>query len=268
MTMQDTSIETLAHAYAETAAEAYGDQARYLRSLPEGAWDGPTGCADWTVRDLAGHVVGEAVWFPTLVRGVTQGEAPLPDERYQSLKTLPAARWADTLEQAAHDIPRAVGEATSDQLQQTADVGFTKLPLWRAAYLPLAESIYHNWDLKVGRDATATIPTPWAVRLAGGMTDFAPMVASKEGASAAAGRYLLQVGDGVGPVTVIARDGRVTLESDATGTPDVTLHLTADQYARIVAGRLDLVRSTEQGDVTVEGDRSRALALNSVFQGI
>ncbi len=106
------------------------------------------------------------------------------------------------------------------------------------------------------------------MRLAGGMTDFAPMVASKEGASAAPGRYLLQVGDGVGPVTVIARDGRVTLESGVVGTPDATLSLTADHYARIVAGRLDLVRATEQGDVTVEGDRSRALALNSVFQGI
>ncbi len=147
MTMPQTSIETLAHAYAETAAEAYGDQARYLRSLPEDAWDGPTGCADWTVRDLAGHVVGEAVWFPTLVRGVTRSEAPLPDERYQALKILPAARLADTLEEAARDIPWAVGEAISGQLQQTADVGFTQLPLWRATYLPLAESIYHNWDL-------------------------------------------------------------------------------------------------------------------------
>ncbi len=107
--MQDTSIETLAHAYAETAAEAYEDQARYLRSLPGDAWDGPTGCADWTVRDLAGHVVGEAVWFPTLVRGVTQGAAPLPDERYQSLKTLSAARLADTLEEAARVSYRKVG---------------------------------------------------------------------------------------------------------------------------------------------------------------
>ena len=100
------------------------------------------------------------------------------------------------------------------------------------------------------------------------MPDFAPLVASKEGAPAAPGHYLLQVGDGVGPVTVSARNGRVTLESGATGTPDVTLRLTADQYARVVVGRLDLARATEQGDVTVEGDRSRALALNSVFQGI
>ncbi len=106
------------------------------------------------------------------------------------------------------------------------------------------------------------------MRLAGGMPDFAPLVASKEGASAAPGRYLLQVGDGVGPVTIIARDGRVTLERDAVGTPDVTLLLTADQYARVVAGRLDLARATEQGDITVEGDRSRALSLNRVFQGI
>jgi len=69
------------------------------------------------------------------------------------------------------------------------------------------------------------------------MPDFAPMVASKEGASTAPGRYLLQVGVGVGPVAVSTRNGRVTLESGATGTPDVALRLTADQYARVVAGR-------------------------------
>ena len=124
--------------------------ARYLRSAPEDAWSGPTGCARWTLRDLAGHAVGEAVWFPNLVRGVTQGEPPLPANHYESLKVVPAAQLADTMEEAARSIPPAIDAATADQLHKTVDVGFTKLPLWRATNLALIESVLHNWDASVG----------------------------------------------------------------------------------------------------------------------
>src|SRR5690348_16280785 len=32
----------------------------YLESLPEAAWDKPTLCADWSVRDLVSHLIGNA----------------------------------------------------------------------------------------------------------------------------------------------------------------------------------------------------------------
>src|SRR2546428_10067446 len=130
-------IEAVARAHAATAAEAYVDLARYLRALPAEAWGGRSGCSAWTIRDLAGHVVGEAVWFPTLVRGVTRGERPLPNAVYESLKTLPAAELADRMEQAAMDIPPAVAGATPAQVQQTGDVGLTTLPPWQGPRPPL-----------------------------------------------------------------------------------------------------------------------------------
>src|SRR5437868_3767362 len=119
MTGEQPPIEAVARAHAATAAEAYADLARYLRALPAEAWGGRSGCSAWTIRDLAGHAVGEAVWFPTLVRGVTRGERPLPNAVYESLKTLPAAELADRMEQAARDIPPAVAKATPAQLQQS-----------------------------------------------------------------------------------------------------------------------------------------------------
>src|SRR5438105_6290671 len=89
MTGEQPPIEAVARAHAATAAEAYGDLARYLRALPAQAWSERSGCTLWTIRDLAGHVVGEAVWFPALVRGVTHDERPLPNEVYEALKALP-----------------------------------------------------------------------------------------------------------------------------------------------------------------------------------
>lgn len=100
------------------------------------------------------------------------------------------------------------------------------------------------------------------------MAGFAPLIASREGAREAAGQYLPQVGDGVGLVTVSAENGRVALDRDAPRQPDVTIYLTADCYARLIAGRLDLASAIERGEVTVEGDRGRALDLMRIFQGI
>lgn len=268
MTTQDSAQGVIAQANARTAAEAYRDMARYVRSAPEDAWGGPTGCARWTLRDLAGHVVGEAVWFPNLVRGVTQGEPPLPADHYELLKTLPAAQLAGTMEEAAISLLPAMEAATRDQLQQTVDVGFMKLPLWRATHLPLIEAVLHHWDAQVGRDAAAAIPTPWAEQLATALFEFAPLIANKEGVASAPGAYLLRVGDGVEPVLITADGDQIRLEHGVYTTPDVTLHLTADQYTRLLAGRLDLAAAVDAGDVQVEGERSRALDLLRIFQGI
>jgi uncharacterized protein (TIGR03083 family) len=268
MAAQESQQRATARTNAQTASDAYAETARYLRVVPEDAWSGPTGCSEWTLRQLAGHVVGEAVWFPNLARGVTQGEAPLPSEYYESLKSLPPKQLADTIEGAATAIPPAIAGATEDQLLQAVDVGFMKLPLWQATNLAVIESIYHGWDARAGRDPGAAIPAHWAIQLAGIIFGFAPMVANRDGAAEAPGTYLLQVGDDVVAVTIVARDGQVRLEHGVQGTPDVTLRLSADQYVRLIAGRLDLAAATEHGEIAVEGEHSRAMNLRRIFQGI
>ena len=64
MAGQQPAVEDLARAFARTASAAFQDQAEFFRSLPDDAWSDPTGCAAWTMHDLAGHIVGEAIWFP------------------------------------------------------------------------------------------------------------------------------------------------------------------------------------------------------------
>ena len=76
------------------------------------------------------------------------------------------------------------------------------------------------------------------------------------------------MGDGVGPVTVTAQNGHLAVEQAEAGAPDVTLALSADQYVRLIAGRLPLDRVLEQRAVTAEGDSGRLLGLNRIFGGI
>jgi putative sterol carrier protein len=106
------------------------------------------------------------------------------------------------------------------------------------------------------------------VALAELLVEFAPLIAHQDGALAALGRYLFQVGDGVGAMTITVQDGQVRVERGARGTPDVTLHLSAERYARLLAGRLDLARALDRGEVQLEGERGRALALTRIFAGI
>ena len=268
MTTGQSSIEDVARTYARTASDGFADTAQYLRSLPDEDWEGPTGCTEWTVRDLAGHIVGEAVWFPNLVEGVTKGGDLLPMELYEAMKSYPRDRIAHDIEDAAQDLWAAIDEASTDQLNQPVDMGFTQIPIWRATFVSANEAVVHNWDARAGLDPSATIRPEWAVVMSRGMNEFAPLVASREGISDAPGTYLLKVGDGVGPVTITARDRKLTVEFGSAGTPDVTLDLTADQFVRLIEGRLKIGDALERGDITVEGDKARAAALNEIFRGI
>lgn len=268
MEAYSASIVDLARTYARTAGEAYGDAATYLRTLQEADWDGPTGAREWNVRVLAGHIVGEAVWFPNLVRGITRREKPLPQEHYEELKLLPGVELANTLENAARDLPTAVEAASAEQLGQEVNVGFARMPLWQATYVPLFESVYHDWDLHAGREPDATIPTAWAQTLATRAVEFAPLIMHQDAARQTSGEFLLQVGDDVGPITVTIEAGLASIERGATGAPDVAIWLTADQYVRLLAGRFDIAADMAQSGLRVEGDNARASVLNRLFAGV
>ncbi|HEX2196457.1 MAG TPA: TIGR03086 family metal-binding protein, partial [Actinomycetota bacterium] len=50
------------------AMEQFGE---LLRGVGDDRWDDPTPCTDWSVRDLANHVVGENLWMPPMMEGKT-----------------------------------------------------------------------------------------------------------------------------------------------------------------------------------------------------
>jgi putative sterol carrier protein len=94
------------------------------------------------------------------------------------------------------------------------------------------------------------------------------LIAHQGAVAGAAGRYLLEVGDGVGPITVVAHGDVLTVEKGAFGIPDVALYLSPDQWVRLVAGRFSLAGPVDAGAVRFEGDRDRFAGLNRIFGGI
>jgi hypothetical protein len=170
--------------------------------------------------------------------------------------------------QVAGELVPAVARATTEQLEQPVDFSPARLPLWQVLGICLLESVVHNWDGRVCRESRATIPTLWARELAGVLTPFVPMLAHADAVAGAPGRYLLEVGDSVGPVTATAGADGVQAQLGRVGTPNVTLYLTADQYVRLLTGRLPLGPALDGGEVTVDGERTQAEVLNQIFAGV
>jgi uncharacterized protein (TIGR03083 family) len=260
--------EQLGRSWARTATEAFHASAAYFRTLPDDAWGGPTGCADWNERTLAGHILGEAVWFPNMVKSATVGEQPHPPALYEDMNTWPPERQSARLDQAADELRATTDDALPEYSHHEVDVGWMELPLWQATYVALMEGVYHNWDTRAGREPDATIPTPWALELTKGIDFSAPIIAHRDAVPGASGRYLLQVGDGADPITVVAAGRELTVVKGVHGAPDVTLYLTADQCVRLVAGRFKLTGPVDRGEVRFEGDRALIGGLNRIFGGI
>jgi hypothetical protein len=172
-------------------------------------------------------------------------------------------RLTQRIAEAADEIAPVVDEAREGHLESPADMGFTKMPVWRATYISAQEGVFHNWDAKARREPHAEVPREWAIGIASGLLDLAPMIAHRSKLTGAQGIYLLEVED-VGPVTVAARGNDLTVERGTHETPDVTLLLTPDEYVRLIVGRLGADVET----IRVEGSWDMAVGLTRIFGGI
>jgi uncharacterized protein (TIGR03083 family) len=269
--MQNPPPDAIARANSQAALAASEDVAQYLGYLPRDAWNSPTGCSEWNIRQLAIHIAAANQMFSTVVGSIVEGnELPPFGEIFsgamQRLEPLEGGKIGEDIAEKAQQIQSHFAKATESQLQQTVTFPFGDVPVWLISMLTLQEDAVHNWDSKVGRDPEATIRAEWATLLGRALVEGVPRMAG--GAAEAPGTYLLQVGDGIGPVTVNAKEGQSTSENAAVGQPDVTVDLTADQFVRLLWGRLPLAEPIQAGKIAVVGEAGTAARLNTVFKGI
>lgn len=118
-----------------------GWQARVDRVEPS-QWNLPTPCADWDVRALVNHVVGEELWTVPLVDGATIEEV---GDRFDG----------DVL----GDDPRATGRAAASSAADSVDrrlpdggtvhLSFGATPIEEYVHQLSADHLVHSWDLAV-----------------------------------------------------------------------------------------------------------------------
>ena len=132
----------LAELHRRSLAE-FTDRVRRVR--PD-QWSAPTPCADWDVRALVNHVVGEDRWTAPLFAGATIVEV---GDRFDG--DLLGADPAGNTAEAAKEAEAAVGEPGA--LDRTVHLSFGETPAREYAEQLLADHLVHAWDLAVAIDA-------------------------------------------------------------------------------------------------------------------
>lgn len=116
-----------------------------VRRIGAGQWSLPTPCADWNVRELVNHVVGEDEWTVPLMDGATIAEV---DDRFDGdllgADPVAAARRAGDAAVAAMSAPEA--------LTRTVHLSFGDTPAEEYCRQLLADHLIHAWDVAAAVD--------------------------------------------------------------------------------------------------------------------
>ncbi len=270
-------LEEMTKASAKIIAEATRANVQYLKSLKAKDWESPTGCEDWNVRRLTEHLAGGAAICNAKVQEtVNKRPANVGDLKLSSLST---ESLVNLLEQNCMAMEAALQKATPTQAAANLAMSSGSMSLAKVASTWANECVLHGWDLQVGRNSNAVIPPDWAkAMIPGAEAIVGGALADPEAAMKSEGVYLLHVADGVGAKTLTVKDGKLGLTHGAAGKPDVTLSLTADQYLRLIWGRMPLKSDAKGGllggvlrrgpKVKIAGNAAKAKNLNDIFQGI
>jgi uncharacterized protein (TIGR03086 family) len=110
------------------------------------AWTAPTPCAEWDVRTLVNHVVGELLWVPPLLEGATIADV---GDRFDGdvLGENPHA----IARRAADDLRRAAAEPGAQE--RTVHLSFGDFSGGDYLGQVASDVVIHSWDLARGTDS-------------------------------------------------------------------------------------------------------------------
>jgi uncharacterized protein (TIGR03086 family) len=125
-----------------------------LETVPDDAWDDPTPCRGWSVRDLVNHVVAEDLWTAPLLSGSTIEQV---GDRFDG----------DVLGADAGAAARAAGRESIDAtgaLESTSTVHLSYGEESADEYVRqlVADHVVHGWDLAAATGGDTTLDV-WLV---------------------------------------------------------------------------------------------------------
>lgn len=110
-----------------------------LHQVASDQWDMPTPCSDWTVRDLAYHVIDEQRWAPPLLGGTSLEEA---GEIVAAMaNTDPVGEWDEASGKAREAF------AAPGALDQDVSLSRGATPAIQYLTEMIMDSCVHAWDL-------------------------------------------------------------------------------------------------------------------------
>jgi uncharacterized protein (TIGR03086 family) len=134
-------------AIVDDLARASAAMSDLVDGIAADQWTAPTPCAEWSVRDLVGHLVGLNLVFVAMLAG-----SPPPDRRADRLGADPAGAYRRSAAalQAAAALPGILERSQATPLGVAT--GAERLR-WR-----IADLLVHGWDLGQATGTRAELP--------------------------------------------------------------------------------------------------------------
>lgn len=123
-------------------------------------WDAPTPCADWSVRELVNHVVGEDRWTVPLIQGQT-----IADVGDSLDGDLLGERPVEAAEQAADDAMFVVAKALPDG--GSVHLSYGEEDMGEYIRQLAADHLIHAWDLAAATDGDTALDPELVSEVAG-----------------------------------------------------------------------------------------------------
>ena len=126
-------------------ASALDATGRVLASIREDQWTLPTPCTEWTVRELAGHLVNGNDLFTSALGAQATGAAVGAE-----------GSITDAYNQSGRELLAAFRQPGA--LDNSVVVPFGNVPALAALHLRITEILVHGWDLARATGQAASFP--------------------------------------------------------------------------------------------------------------
>jgi uncharacterized protein (TIGR03083 family) len=233
-----------------------------LQGLSPAAWNGPTNCSPWRVRELAAHVVSSGEGFVANIRQGLAGSVEPPAGNAQRQAELAAAD--------AQSLARALQAITADfsrlydglQDEQLSAICFhrrgNRSVRWYAAHR-LAEVAFHAWDLRLSLGHQPELDEQVAALLLPTLLESNAPRTYAAGLTPQRGRgerYLLAVVDDPLAHWLVQIDPDKLVAERTDAPADLTITGSASTLALLIYGRQDLPSLAQSGAVKLDGDQA------------
>ena len=245
-----------------------------LRALSPAAWDGPTNCAPWRVKDLVSHIIISGEGFAASIRQGLKGSVEQSishherDQRQEKLAAdgpVNAARELDALTDAFIGLYDGLDETGLEAI--CFHRRGNRSVRWYAAHR-LAEVAFHSWDFQVSLEREPVLSEEVAGLLlptrleSNAPRTYAAGLSEKRGTSE---RYLLVVVDDPSARWLITIDPDQLTAVRGDAPADVTITGSAAALALLVYGRVGLSELFQSGAIHLDGDLALADRFPTLF---
>jgi uncharacterized protein (TIGR03086 family) len=135
-----------------------------VRAVGDDAWDRPTPCSEWTVRDLVNHVTGEDLWAVPLLQGSTIEEV---GDRFDG-DVLGDDPVRTALEAASEGVVAVDERAVAGG---TVHLSYGEESVEEYVRQVAADHLVHGWDLAVALGDAPRFDADLVAEVAGWFAD-------------------------------------------------------------------------------------------------